>query len=248
MILSGQVRLQASLHEVALATRQIATHHIQPSDCVDENLGEQDSSIVQLSKQSSPVQETTLAQCKGNATVDNGLDQGHHKTQAEYGAEATPEVIECSWNLGHYNDPRTGCGSFEYNLQTNNILSFLLVLCLIWTRSQSVRPNILATYKKKLPTTVILTYYLPSWFFARAVNAFLSFDMMGDPYGSPYMSTQIARVRPDASKIFHLAAAGDIEGMKAMFARGLASPNDVSYTFGFSVLHVSKTTSDGPLI
>ena len=59
------------------------------------------------------------------------------------------------------------------------------------------------------------------------------------------MSLQIARIRPDDSKIFHLATAGDIEGMKVMFARGLASPNDVSYTFGYSVLHVSVTKFQG---
>ena len=45
-------------------------------------------------------------------------------------------------------------------------------------------------------------------------------------------------MRPDTCKIFHLATAGDIEGMKMMFARGLASPNDVAYTFGYSLLHV----------
>ena len=78
------------------------------------------------------------------------------------------------------------------------------------------------------------------------MNAFLSFELMGDPWGSPYISMRIARVRPDTSKIFHLATAGDIEGMKAMFARGLASPNDVSYSFGYSVLHVSMTTPNYP--
>lgn len=52
------------------------------------------------------------------------------------------------------------------------------------------------------------------------------------------------RVRPDTAPIFHLASAGDIAGMQRLFRLGLASPDDVSYAFGYSVLHVSQINRD----
>ena len=67
------------------------------------------------------------------------------------------------------------------------------------------------------------------------MSVLLSFD----PAGSLNMLMQMPYIRPDTSKIFYLVTAGDVEGIKLIFKRGLASPNDVSDTFGYSVLYVS---------
>ena len=45
---------------------------------------------------------------------------------------------------------------------------------------------------------------------------------------------------PDSASFVTLALEGDIEGLKDLFARGLASPRDVSATRGYPILRVSR--------
>ncbi|KAL9084863.1 MAG: hypothetical protein Q9159_004984 [Coniocarpon cinnabarinum] len=53
--------------------------------------------------------------------------------------------------------------------------------------------------------------------------------------GPQFELTTLRRV-PDSAACVHLALRGDIEGLKDLFNRGLASPRDVSSTRGYSVL------------
>ena len=85
-----------------------------------------------------------------------------------------------------------------------------------------------------------LTYHFPRWLLGRIIDTYWGSDSIG----CPTIALRMPPIRPDTAPIFHLAAAGDIAGMQQMFRLGLASPDDVSYAFGFSVLHVSQIDRD----
>lgn len=88
--------------------------------------------------------------------------------------------------------------------------------------------------KRRLPIFLSVGYYFPRWILDRVVQVSIDNSLTG----SFRMVLQVPRICSDASTIFHLATAGDIQGMKSLFDRRLASPHDVSASFGYSVLHV----------
>jgi hypothetical protein len=55
----------------------------------------------------------------------------------------------------------------------------------------------------------------------------------------PQMQLNFLRRVPDSATCIDFALFGNIDGLKDLFARGLASPRDVSSTRGYSVLRVS---------
>jgi hypothetical protein len=60
------------------------------------------------------------------------------------------------------------------------------------------------------------------------------------PVFGPQMSLSTLRRVPDSAQSVNFALNGNIEGLKDLFIRGLASPRDVSTTRGYSVLRVSS--------
>jgi hypothetical protein len=57
----------------------------------------------------------------------------------------------------------------------------------------------------------------------------------------PQMSLTTLRRIPDSAQCVNFALNGNIGGLKDLFARGLASPRDVSTTRGYSILRVSSS-------
>lgn len=55
----------------------------------------------------------------------------------------------------------------------------------------------------------------------------------------PQMSLSMLRRIPDSAQCVNFALTGNIDGLKDLFKRGLASPKDVSSTRGYSLLRVS---------
>ena len=94
--------------------------------------------------------------------------------------------------------------------------------------------------QRRLQVMLNLTYHFPRWLLSRVIDTYWG----SDPIGCPIAALRMPRIRPDTAPIFHLAAAGDIAGMRRMFRLGLASPDDVSHAFGYSVLHVSQINRD----
>lgn len=54
----------------------------------------------------------------------------------------------------------------------------------------------------------------------------------------PQVQLMFLRQIPDSAQVVDYALDGNIEGLKDLFKRGLASPRDVSVTRGYSVLRV----------
>ncbi|KAF2685015.1 ankyrin [Lentithecium fluviatile CBS 122367] len=78
------------------------------------------------------------------------------------------------------------------------------------------------------------SYKFPMWMFPVTIN-FASYSR----YGQPTAGLSVARIRPHTSAIFAFAEAGNVEGMKMLFDRGLASPFDVSFQTGDQPLHIT---------
>ena len=85
---------------------------------------------------------------------------------------------------------------------------------------------------------VSIQYWFPLWFLAQILRLQLSYQPR---FGPQIQLTTLRRV-PDSAPCIAFAIAGNIEGLKALFTQGLASPYDVSESRGLSVLGVSITT------
>ena len=245
MAISGQMHLQMSVQEVALVTDKISGDGTRLNSAICSRLSGQGDQLAQLSKQilqlrtSNEKEQSTPAQdgdSRGSSI--SGTEQTDNTGIAHYTAcslEGAVKVKTSINNLDRYTRSITCCCYPRRRFQITNVLSSLIgSMCMSYLGGQISRPCEQCRCRTKLPVRLNISYYFPRWLLATVVNVFLSFDRVG----SPSVSLQMPRIRPDTSKIFHLATAGDIGGMQSMFERGLASPNDVSYTFGYSVLHV----------
>jgi hypothetical protein len=95
-----------------------------------------------------------------------------------------------------------------------------------------------ARCKRTSTTTFSIEYFFPMWFLARIVMLVLSYQR-----GTGLqMQLRTLRYVPDSSQSITYVLSGNIEGLKSLFTRGLASPNDVSQRRNYSLLRVSSFT------
>lgn len=83
------------------------------------------------------------------------------------------------------------------------------------------------------PLTYV-TYFFPKWFLSRMVT----FMMTVTPLAGPVASLKVQRTVPGSADIFTFAKLGDVDGIRALFEKGLASPHDVQFDSGITPLHV----------
>ena len=141
--------------------------------------------------------------------------------------------------------PRTSCTPWcscschrETRLRTPRILEqFIGSLFVGYSGLPALRPpcNEKTCHLQAQPLTYV-TYFFPRWFLSRMVT----FMMTVTPLAGPVASLKVQRVVPGSADVFNFARLGDIDGMKALFEKGLASPHDVQYESGVTPLHVSS--------
>ncbi|KAI9774855.1 MAG: hypothetical protein M1840_000071 [Geoglossum simile] len=78
-------------------------------------------------------------------------------------------------------------------------------------------------HQRAVPSTQI-SYYFPTWALKRMVSLMVHFM----PLDGPVASLRMPRAVSPSSKVFSYASRGDIDGMKYLFQRGLASPHDAA--------------------
>ena len=83
---------------------------------------------------------------------------------------------------------------------------------------------------------VNVEYWFPLGF---AWSQILRLRLTYQPNFGPHLELNTLRRVPDSAQCVNFALNGNIEGLKDLFIRGLASPRDVSSTRGYSVLRVS---------
>lgn len=83
-------------------------------------------------------------------------------------------------------------------------------------------------------TQISIEYWLPTIYLHRIVRIYLAIDSIGPQFGLDFL-----RRIPDTAEAIVYTLAGNIDGLKELFKRGLASPKDVSTIRGYSLLRVS---------
>jgi hypothetical protein len=153
-----------------------------------------------------------------------------------FGLDGTVEARTSSKDIGQCSVTCACCCHSKRRMHIAHALSYITgFICIIYVGGDTNRACDHSSCRRKLLATLNLTYYFPPWLLTKAMSIFLRFD----PAGGMNMTLRMPNVCPDTSTIFHLATAGDVGGMKALFEKDLASPNDVSCSFGYSVVHVS---------
>ena len=80
--------------------------------------------------------------------------------------------------------------------------------------------------------TATIEYWFPSWFVSMNLRLHLAYL----PRAGPEFQLSTTRRVPDSSQSVTFAMQGDIEGLKYLFAQGLAGPRDVSNSRGYTLL------------
>lgn len=80
----------------------------------------------------------------------------------------------------------------------------------------------------------VIEYWFPWWFVSK--NMEIQFKYL--PNAGPQLQLAVLRRVPDTSLSISYARQGNIDGLRYLFAQGLASPRDVSDSRGFSLVRV----------
>ena len=72
----------------------------------------------------------------------------------------------------------------------------------------------------------MIMYFFPMWLLARAMVMVLKFS----PISGPELIIRFPRVVSDNSLIFYLVTRNDVQGIRGLLEKGLASTSDVSST------------------
>lgn len=90
--------------------------------------------------------------------------------------------------------------------------------------------------EKSQSPSMSFEYWFPMGF---VWSQILQLKLSYQPKVGPQFELKSLRRVPDTAQCVHFALNGNVEGLKGLFKRGLASPRDVSNTRGYSVLRVS---------
>lgn len=91
--------------------------------------------------------------------------------------------------------------------------------------------------KDKQSPTLTMEYWFPWWMVSKYIR--MNFKYL--PSTGPQLQLSTTRRVPDTAQSIAFAMQGNIDGLKYLFAKGLASPVDVSDSRGFSLMRVSNS-------
>lgn len=219
MVLWHQTQTQVSLQGIKLAvTRGLSHHYMMQSELSDDK---DDTS-------------TTESLTEASKTAIQPIDSMQSSASLEHGAKWPAQSADLT-AVGCCNQECQCTCHFSQQKQTARASSLIFgTVHLTYNKGDSIGACNAFGCKSRLPVSLSVGYYFPRWLLNRAIHVSIDNSLAG----SFRMVLQVPRICSDASTIFHLATAGDIRGMKMLFDRRLASPHDVSSSFGYSVLHV----------
>ncbi|KAI9696576.1 MAG: hypothetical protein M1836_005595 [Candelina mexicana] len=93
------------------------------------------------------------------------------------------------------------------------------------------------TCRQRSKRSTQFTYYFPSWFLARMFSLMVLYG----PWDGPEISLRFPKIISVDATIMEYARRGNVDGMKRLFSKGLASPHDVSSLNGYTVLHYAAS-------
>ena len=92
----------------------------------------------------------------------------------------------------------------------------------------------IASCRLKQTPFVNMEYWFPPWFLHYAVRLNVAFQSAA----GLHLQLRTLRRVPDSAECVRFALTGNIDGMRELFVKGLASPQDVSFTRGYSITRV----------
>ena len=215
---TGQFRLQSYLEETTSGTREIVCSHTRTNKVRSGVDSPHDSQLERM-----------------DSSIDN--DQRRHDWRFPRTYFPPQLSRDMSQNENYCKSCCACCCHKRTRIQTSSVVGNLLgSLYLTYSNGYSHLACNEKSCQRRLQIMMNLTYHFPRWLLSCIINTYWGLDSVG----CPTVALRTPRIRPDTAPIFHLAAAGDIAGMRRMFRLGLASPDDVSHAFGYSVLHVSQ--------
>ena len=93
--------------------------------------------------------------------------------------------------------------------------------------------------RRRETASVSIEYWFPPRFLHHVVRLNIAFQSTA---GLQLQLRTLRRV-PDSAECIRFALTGNIDGMRALFVKGLASPEDVSITRGYSIIRVRNNKS-----
>ncbi|KAI9812177.1 MAG: hypothetical protein M1827_004843 [Pycnora praestabilis] len=87
--------------------------------------------------------------------------------------------------------------------------------------------------RRRPDSSLKFTYYFPWWFLARKVTMAVTLNSMK----GPGLLLRVPRVIEDFVEVFYFSRNNNVEGLKKLFNRHLASPHDTHGTYGQTPLH-----------
>ncbi len=110
------------------------------------------------------------------------------------------------------------------------------VLFICYTGSPFLRQRCnVASCRRQSAPSINLTYYCPVWAFMRAWLVSITGGV------TPSVTVKVPRVVPFDSQLFHFIRKGNLDGIKHLFSRGVASPFDVYEPTGLTTLHTAMS-------
>ena len=219
---TAQIRLQNYLEEATSSTREMVFSHARTNQVWDGVDNPHDSQLERMG---------------------SGVDNDQRRNFWDHPKTSFPSQLsrDMSQNENYCKICCACCCHKRTRIQMSSVAGNLMgSLYLTYSNRYSHLPCNEKSCQGRLQIMLNLTYYFPRWLLSRVVDTYWGSDSIG----CPTVALRMPRIQPDTAPIFHLAAAGDIAGMRRMFRLGLASPDDVSYAFGYSVLHVSQIKRD----
>lgn len=177
---------------------------------------------------------------QGNYRDSTGPETRKYEGEPIRESSATSIRISASLSQDR-NSCRAWCGCachVQSKLHTPEILKPLLGRLFIgYTGIPLIRQQCdQSSCRRHRSKAVKVSYYFPSWFFARILS--LSIVLM--PSDGPHISLTFPRIVSKDAIVFRFAEIGDVGGIKTLFREGTASPRDILSVGGYTPLHVRR--------
>lgn len=256
------MRVQLDLQEVSLITSTIAENQI---DAIQESHERHQQMIFMLQDNRQIVEQRFL-------DIEHTLQQqlsDLYLDRNEKSADDAPRQRKSLMPRANRGDSRRRLPRFGVQFGGVRIraLSYDRVTCQAWCRcichierslaSSSTAEHILGrlfvgyaglplvsqpcniSCRRRQTMSVSMEYWFPPWFLHHIVRLEIALPSAA----GLHLHLRTLRRVPDSAECVRFAMTGNIDGMKALFVQGLASPQDVSATRGYSITRVCDSHS-----
>lgn len=238
------IRVQLDLQSVSLVTDSVSRQQVTFQQGVNEKLQQNHLHVQQRLDALEQLMRDHFLRLQSNLNAE--LGPGFVRTPAQRTPMAKPPdrtpnrggvTIHASQRIGVFCDERCFCACHRrQEIRTPDIIRPILGHLFIgYCGLPSLRPPCdNARCKKRQSTTIKVEYWFPLWLLAQVIQLVYALQ----PAARPQLQLRTLMQVPDSAQCVTFALNGNIEGIKGLFARGLASVHDVSQSRNYTMLRV----------